>query len=604
MGGWLRSRRPRFAVQVASYVPLSAIFPGEPSDFDSFRALLRTLSRTDTIFWCARLNLIVSNPQNTDEGSKQRYCIEHFCDAQEIERGKQFEKEHPGARPFFREQLLELMRWACLLADDLPNDGNSFQDPEMRRRFLKAALMASELRGDRVFAGGLPMSGDLRADRLRSIVSLRDAVCERSADIMQVLVRGDAIYRNTFPTRYPDAEAQFLHATGITLKQYLDCVGTVDVFFGSIHPQAVTPENWGGIRIGPVREQIPEGMREPFDRYVALESQTADELRAAVWSDRRPDGVDGTEPFDSRALRERPLLRTPDGRALILDLAFFAEKAAVGPRFTLASWLTRRGETKQAERVSQAFGDAFEDYVTGILRAMYPESPLLSSRLICDARGRLKDGSDAQIADACLNDVRRAVTFECKGGFIPEGVTRDAETYQRSMREKYGGKKGVGQLGRWIKDIATGTVTPIGQDWSRVEQVYPVLIAYDDRIDRPGHAELLAEEFAKTLEPDQVLPGATMRKGRFTVAPPTVMPLDILEMLESSVRNFGLADLLQDYADARQRGGHLSLHDYLAYTEGKKYRLSRSAFAARALTLLEGVRERMFPHMPIPGGSE
>jgi hypothetical protein len=345
-------------------------------------------------------------------------------------------------------------------------------------------------------------------------------------------------------------------------------------------------------------------MRESFDRYVALESQTADELRAALWGDRRPDGVDGSEPFDSRPLRVRPLLRTPDGRAIIVDLAFFAEKAAVGPLFTLASWLHSRGERKQAERAFQAFGDAFEDYVTGILRTMYPESPLLSNRLVCNARGRLKDGSETEIADACLNDVRRAVTFECKGVFIHVGATRDAETYQESLREKYGGKKGAGQLGRWIRDIATRAVTPIEQDWSCVEQVYPVLVAYDDRIDRPGHAELLAEEFAKALEPDQVLVGGTMRKGRFMVAPPTVMPLDILEILESSVKHFGLADLLQDYADARQLGGHLSLHDYLAYTEGKKYRLSRSTFAGRALTLLEGVRERMFPHMPIPGGSE
>jgi hypothetical protein len=70
------------------------------------------------------------------------------------------------------------------------------------------------------------------------------------------------------------------------------------------------------------------------------------------------------------------------------------------------------------------------------------------------------------------------------------------------------------------------------------------------------------------------------------------------------VKNFGLIDMLQDYVDARQLGGHLSLHDFLVATAGTKYRLSRSAFATRALTLLEGVHERMFPHVPIPGGSE
>jgi hypothetical protein len=221
-------------MQTATNVPLSAIFPGETSDFASFCAVVKTLSRTDTILWCARLNLIVSNPQNTDEGSKQRYCIEHFFDAQEIERGEQFAKEHPGATPFVREQLLELMRWACLLADDLPNDRKSFEDAQVRRRFLKAALMAGDLRVQRVFAAGLPVTDDHRADRLTSILAFRDAVCGKAADMMQVLVRGDAIYRGAFPARYPDAEAQFLAATGITFEQYLDCVSTVRLFFGNV----------------------------------------------------------------------------------------------------------------------------------------------------------------------------------------------------------------------------------------------------------------------------------------------------------------------------------------------------------------------------------
>jgi hypothetical protein len=231
---------------------------------------------------------------------------------------------------------------------------------------------------------------------------------------------------------------------------------------------------------------------------------------------------------------------------------------------------------------------------------MYPETPLLAGRLVCDLRGTMKDGNNVQIADACLNDVTKVVTFECKARVIPEDATREAETYREAVRERYGDDDGSNQLGRWIRDIATGAVTPIGQDWSRIKQVYPVLVASDERIDRPGHDELFAGEFAKALEPESVLPGGFMRKGRFAVAPLTVMPIDVLELLESSVNNFRLADLLQEYAEAKQKGGHLSLHDYLAYTDGKKYRLSRSEFAARALKLLEGVRERMFPHMPFP----
>jgi hypothetical protein len=367
-----------------------------------------------------------------------------------------------------------------------------------------------------------------------------------------------------------------------------------------MHPQSVTADNWGGIRPGSARQQVPEAMRDPFDRYVQLESQTPDDLRAALWRGGKPDQVNAGERFDPKPLRDRPLLRTSDGRAIIIDLAFFAETTAVGPLFTLAAWLRGRGET---EWFFQAFGDAFEDYATGILGRMYPEGALLSRRLVRNPQGRQKDGNNVQIADACLNDVTVAVTFECKAKFVPEGATLNTETYLQALREKYGGTDGEFQLGRWIRDIATGAVTPMDQDWSRVDHVYPVLVTYDERVDRPGHDEFFLGEFTKALEPESVLAGGFMRKGRFTVAPPTVMPIGVLELLESSVNNFRLAGLLHDYTNARRSCGYLSLHDYLAYTAGTKYKLSRSAFADRALKLLEGLRARMFPQMPFPQSS-
>src|SRR6202041_2694841 len=101
---------------------------------------------------------------------------------------------------------------------------------------------------------------------------------------------------------------------------------------------------------------------------------------------------------------------------------------------------------------------------------------------------------------------------------------------QDTLREKYGDdgdkKRGAAQLGRWIKRIALGEAVPTVQDWSHVGLIYPVLVAYDERVDRPGHAEFFVEEFAKALEPDQELPKGYMKKGRFIVAPLAVMTID------------------------------------------------------------------------------
>ena len=69
-----------------------------------------------------------------------------------------------------------------------------------------------------------------------------------------------------------------------------------------------------------------------------------------MWGDRRRE-VKQTrgDLFDTKALRERPMLRTANGYAIILDLSFYAEQAAVGPLFTLTSWLPRSRQEKGGE---------------------------------------------------------------------------------------------------------------------------------------------------------------------------------------------------------------------------------------------------------------
>jgi hypothetical protein len=126
--------------RVGVFVPVSAIYPEVTSDFATFCSLVRSLSRTDTLFWCARLNLILSNPENRDRIGKQEYVIRRFLDDDQIEHLRRFAAEHGGAdgvAVFLRAQLLELMRWTCLLAEDHPNDGETFEDPDVRRTFLR-----------------------------------------------------------------------------------------------------------------------------------------------------------------------------------------------------------------------------------------------------------------------------------------------------------------------------------------------------------------------------------------------------------------------------------------------------------------------------------
>jgi hypothetical protein len=133
---------------VGVYLPVSAVFPNLQSNFQTFKSLLQNLSRTDTLFWCSRLNLIVSDSTDVAHLAKQQFGLNEFFSSGEINAVNAFAQEHGGAQNvtvFFRGQLLELLRWATLLCHDHPEDGTTYEDPGVRRRFAQAALVASDI---------------------------------------------------------------------------------------------------------------------------------------------------------------------------------------------------------------------------------------------------------------------------------------------------------------------------------------------------------------------------------------------------------------------------------------------------------------------------
>jgi hypothetical protein len=311
--------------------------------------------------------------------------------------------------------------------------------------------------------------------------------------------------------------------------------------------------------------------------YLALESQTADELREALWGQRQDVMCpEAAGRYEYKALRRRPILRAYDGRAIIIDPVFYAERAAVGQLFLIIDGVSKA----KSDQIFSAFGHAFEQYAWRLLQRMYPTpSPGLVDRLCCDVQGKNRAGQSVQITDACLNDVTEAILFEMKAVWVRDDLIfeNDPERYLDHLRDRYGVRieddgsrsvKGVGQLARTITKLASGEWTPLAQDFTLVERLYPVLLVHDPLIDAPGHGNILAQEFAAALAPDQVRQTGEMRKGRFWVVPLIIMTIADLESLETSIEHFSLHDLLRDYSvDCSDR--MLSLHNYIATS---KYR--------------------------------
>ena len=594
---------------VSVFVPASEVFPESSTSFEAFASLVRGLSRTDTLFWCARINLELCNPSKADPVRLQEQLILKFFDKDQIERLIDFSRGRKGgAREvavFHRPQLLELMRWTALLSEDQDNDGVSFEDPNARRRFAEAALIAGDVWARWVFRDRVRDTGNVLEDRKRAITAFKLGVASNAPaiDMMNMLARGISLYRSSFTSHYPTADEEFRDAMGMSLDHYQACVAMMAINFTKVTKDG--PDAGPGIiRVDRLAEGLPSEAGRCLVQFVQRESQTADDLRAALGADVVMD--DFVPPFDYKPLREKPILRTPDGRAIILDPVFFSEKAAVGPLFAMAAALKTSGRAKRVNTVFGAFGRAFEDYVLSILRSIYPApSPHLADRLLCNVKESTAQG-EVEIADALLLDVNDAVLFEAKAGFIPDGTMHpdSPESYFAALRGKYGvtpgapndrAIKGVGQLARSIRMIANAAVPVISAELHSIRTLFPVLVVYDAALDSPGHADFFAEEFRAALEPTQLDRDGFMRLGRFRIAPLTLMTLPELERLESSVKHFRLVDMLREYASVAPNGPRPSLHDFWV-ANAKRFRCFASTeLADRALRALDETAQIMFP---------
>jgi len=81
--------------QLGIFLPVSEVFPDTKSDFDTFKSLLSNLSRTDAIFWCARINLIISDPES-DHLTKQQAGLNQFFTTEEINRVNDYARKNGG----------------------------------------------------------------------------------------------------------------------------------------------------------------------------------------------------------------------------------------------------------------------------------------------------------------------------------------------------------------------------------------------------------------------------------------------------------------------------------------------------------------------------
>jgi hypothetical protein len=401
MSGFRRRTRPDAFDEVGLTIPLDVLSSNLKPDRQTLLEILSGLSRDDTLLMCARLNTVVSG-LNAEFTNGQQRALAFICNDEEIKKIGDFAKQHGGeARvvPFFRGQLLELIRYVAKYCGNLPDDGNTFQDPEVRSRFVKAALIAAQLWSDRVYGTRLSDHENVEVARVRTLGAFRKGVEESNAApfIGQLLGRGVFLFLTYFPLRYPNFHDEFVTASRLTPEEFFNC--TAAMSFLTISDRSGSPifnREGMGTRTA-YRELIP--------KYLKMESQDPEALRQSLWTN--------FEQIGSRAIRERPILSLEDGRSIIIDPTFFNEKLSVGLLFALL----RNAEKSKANEIFGAFGLAFEDYAIDILKRMYPHTGTLARRFSWNIKGRDQNGRALEI-DAVVNDVKQIVVFEMKAAWL------------------------------------------------------------------------------------------------------------------------------------------------------------------------------------------
>jgi len=585
------------------YIPVSEVFPSIQNNFETFRSLLQGLSRTDSLFWCARLNLIISCPSDShrmigqDAGldfvKRQQYGIYSLCNKEEISAIHDYIcKKGADQRVviFFRGQLLELMRWITLFCHDHPEDGKTFDCPEIRSRLVQVALIASDIWAKRVCENRFSLENGIEIARQKSLGAIRkctEAVIP-AMDVSRSLGRGCTLFEEHFPNYYPCFKKEFQTLTGLSIEEYYNCLSAMIMNY--MVPKINT--DWNGIfEISHLGATTP--YKDMLQKYIALESQTVDELRERLWGNikGKTKNEEGTQYYDYKPLREKPILFAKDGRAIILDPVFYSDKVAVGPLFHLTNNRTR----DEANRIFSAFGEAFERYTGDILKRMFPDIPgALSKRLACNINGFDKAGNEIEI-DACLNDVREIVLFEIKAVWIPESEILGDE-YEKYLFKRYvltdgtnrdRKNKGIAQLARIINVLASKEWLGQNQEFSETQLIYPVLLLHDSFFLAPVYGKFLASKFEELIMPDDVLRSGELKKGDVRIAPLIIMTIEDLENLEFSIEYFGFRDFLADYCKASPDRMD-SVHNFIAFSSKYNQKIYRNkAITAKGADLLQ-----------------
>jgi hypothetical protein len=551
---------------VVTYLPVHIVSGVTPTE-ESVRNILATLDLQETLIFCARLNAIITGIGTASMEQRIRNALA-VLDLRKLERRIRNVVEPIGGygtiRVFFRGQLIELMRLALKYCprDPLPD---CYRFTYNRKQFLKAALIAGVKWGERI----VRPEHDVRTMGPENIGEhigyMRKMVEDTNPapDIASTMGRGWLLFSEYLPKHYPSFKAEFLETTNMTFDQYFTCTCGL-----------MTYVNLGNEMEGRVQNINTVGAatryRGIFPNYMTVDTQTPEELAKASA---------GTQADFERAMWQRPVIRFANDATVIADPVVFSAKLSIGPLF-----VPLRGHSERSKALFAAFGDAFEEYSSDILRRMFSSAHFNLEKM----KGKKVEFE----VDALIAEGTSAFVFETKAKFLKEElISGNAYAgFVEHLREKYVSKgNAVWQLEKIVSAISTGAWTTIPAEFGAVTHIFPIVLTHDVRMDSPGTGMFLDQEMTR------LNPGIRQDPR---VQPLIILTIRDLEMLEASIASgeLSLTELLSGYlAELANVDQLCSFHNYVAHSPHNGKMRPSAAVREKALEILSCAQEVLFP---------
>ncbi len=512
---------------------------------------------------------------------------------------------------FARPGLLELIRWASLCSSSASESVH--YRSHIQKAFVDSILMSADFFFERYqrylsgVSGEVTLEGKELERMRRKVQPVMRFLVEYSPPVRDPLLalgRARLLLQEEFFHNNKSYESEFKRKhDDLTVDEYMTCSAALLLIAleQTRQPQSLADRSFE-MNINNTFSNAPV-MQEPFGKYLRLKAQNREQLSSAMTNLK----VSSISDFlDLKPMRERPIF-CQDERAVIMDLNLFMDSITVGPLFSLLT-----ADRRYNNGVFSRFGEACHRYVHNLVETCDKSLPAThqAKAVVSEARCKrlIPPKEERSLADIAIIGDSDAAIIETKACvFNEKALKSDSAAFWEEIYRLYGvsyengeeKRKGFVQLADVTKLLAKSEAEPLGDasGIAHVTDIYPVLMLHDELMHQPNLAHLLALDFVRQFEIQDLPTTGAFGFGRYSVHSLILITLNELEDLQARVLQGPINSYLREYSEwSPERGESLTEFFRIKYPNMSWKPTDEQTLRKAAIEELSSVAVRCFGH--------